>query len=60
MIVRIKVSNRWPVQFGVGCPTCELCGGELDIKATMIGCRSCGTVWGRCNGAWVEVSEGTT
>lgn len=36
-------------------PRCELCGGDLDIKATMIGCRKCGTVWGRCNGAWVEV-----
>lgn len=32
---------------------CE-CGGCLDIKATLIGCRSCGTVWGRVNGAWVE------
>lgn len=36
-------------------PKCELCGGDLDIKATMIGCQKCGTVWGRCNGAWVEV-----
>lgn len=36
-------------------PKCELCGGDIDLKATMIGCRKCGTVWGRCNGAWVEV-----
>jgi hypothetical protein len=33
---------------------CEVCGGCLDLKATMIGCRSCGMVWGRVNGAWVE------
>lgn len=36
-------------------PKCDLCGGDLDIKATMIGCKSCGAIWGRCNGAWVEV-----
>lgn len=33
---------------------CNACGGCLDIKATMIGCRSCGRVWGRVNEAWVE------
>ena len=36
-------------------PKCVLCGGDLDIKATIIGCRKCGTVWGSCEGAWVEV-----
>jgi hypothetical protein len=33
-------------------PRCERCGGALDITSTLIGCRDCGTVWGRCNGAW--------
>lgn len=28
---------------------CDICGGVLDITATIIGCRNCGTVWGRCN-----------
>lgn len=37
---------------------CELCGGNLDITATLIGCQSCGMVWGRCNGAWVEDATG--
>lgn len=33
---------------------CELCGGELRITATLIGCLKCRTVWGRCGGRWVE------
>jgi len=37
---------------------CELCEGNLDITATLIGCQSCGMVWGRCNGAWVEDATG--
>lgn len=37
---------------------CDICGGVLDITATIIGCRNCGTVWGRCNGGWVEVPRG--
>lgn len=50
-----KISGRWLRMSDE--PKCELCGGDLDIKATMIGCQKCGTVWGRCNGAWVEVGE---
>lgn len=34
---------------------CELCGYGLSITATLISCDGCGTLWGRCNGAWVEV-----
>jgi hypothetical protein len=33
---------------------CDICGGVLDITATIIGCRNCGAIWGRCNGVWVE------
>ena len=36
-------------------PPCDICGGVLDITATLIGCRNWGTVWGRVEGAWVEV-----
>lgn len=35
-------------------PECVICGGILSISATMIGCQSCGAVWGRCNGLWIE------
>jgi hypothetical protein len=36
---------------------CEICGGELEISVTLIECKKCKTLWGRCNGVWVEVKS---
>ena len=34
---------------------CHICGGnEFAISATLIQCRKCFCVWGRCNGRWTE------
>lgn len=33
------------------CPYCE--GTKYDVRATIITCLDCGTIWGRVNGAWV-------
>lgn len=31
-----------------------ICGvSNWEVSATMIHCRSCGRVWGRCNGLWI-------
>jgi hypothetical protein len=42
---------------------CEACGKEGIVTSgtgTLMECALCGVLWGRCNGAWVEVPASCT